>query len=237
LTAGWWDEFAARPVVVGQLLPIARELVPSVFEKAKDDASDRALNTRLGKALAAQRDRWFGDLAIRHAGTDAHTKAAAWALESSASGPNSADVDRLGAPSSAEHPQGNEPVSGSFAEDADVADMDSESSGKCLLREPERESSPESVNRYPHLPQHPQTDSEPAEKAADVVRKMASGEGDVPQPADGTVCAVCTWRAAKSVTPLGTPVCPMHRADQERLEERFGAKAVPRARGRLDHAR
>lgn len=172
--AAWWSEFEARPVVVGQLLPFARDLLPSAFEKAKDDASERALNTRLGKALATQRDRWFGDLAIRQAGIDAHTKAAAWALEP-------ADVGRPEAPSSAQHPQGNEPVSGSFADVADVADMDSGSSGNCLFPEPEKETSPESVNRHPHLPQHPQTDSDPGDPAADDVRMMPTPAADVPR--------------------------------------------------------
>ena len=80
-TGAWWSEFQARPVAVAQLVPFARDFLPSAFEKAKDDASDRALNTTLGKALAKQRDRWFGDLAVCQAGTDGHTKAVAWALE------------------------------------------------------------------------------------------------------------------------------------------------------------
>lgn len=207
-TAAWWSEFEARPVVVGQLLPFARELLPSAFEKAKDDASERALNTRFGKALATQRDRWFGEFAIRQAGTDAHTKATAWALERAASDLDAADVDPPHVPSSAQHPQRNDPVSDSIAEDADVADMDSEGSGKCLFEELEKETSPEGVNRYPHLPQHPQTDSDPASFGADDARMTAKQTGDLPQckrcsgvPEKPTsnLCDACRRDALRSV--------------------------------------
>lgn len=179
--AAWWHAYEEQQVMVALLLPVAEELLPTVFEKAKDGASERALATRLGKALAQQRDRRFGDLFIRQTGTDAHSKAATWALEPAVADADPADVAPPGAPSSAHHPQENEPDPDSFADVAEDADVDSRPSGKSSSQPLKKESSPSTRNPYPQHPQHPQTGSERADLAADDVRMVAPATTEHPQ--------------------------------------------------------
>jgi hypothetical protein len=78
----WWEAYAEAPVKAGELYALCRdqELLPSVFAGAKDDATDRALTTRLGLALRRRRDRCFGDLVVRTQ-ADAHQKATMYRLE------------------------------------------------------------------------------------------------------------------------------------------------------------
>ena len=80
----WWEAHAETPVKAGDLYALCRdrELLPSVFAGAKDDATDRALTTRLGLALRRRRDRCFGDLVVRSQ-ADAHEKATMYRLEPS----------------------------------------------------------------------------------------------------------------------------------------------------------
>lgn len=116
----WWENHGDRSVAIGELLNVAQELLPSVFSKVRDGASDRALRTRFGKALAEQRDRRFGDHFIRNAGVDKHTKGALWAIEAALD----AEPLDLESATSAEVPHETGPVSGSFAEVAEVAEDD-----------------------------------------------------------------------------------------------------------------
>ena len=80
----WWEAHAETPVKAGDLYALCRdrELLPSVFAGAKDEATDRALTTRLGLALRRRRDRCFGDLVVRSQ-ADAHEKATMYRLEPS----------------------------------------------------------------------------------------------------------------------------------------------------------
>ena len=78
----WWEAHKEAPLKAGDLFALSRahELLPSVFAGAKDNATDRALITRLGLALRQRRDRCFGDLVIRSQ-SDAHQKATMYHLE------------------------------------------------------------------------------------------------------------------------------------------------------------
>ncbi len=82
--SAWWEAHTETPVKAGDLYALCRdqELLPSVFGGAKDDATDRALTTRLGLALRRRRDRCFGELVVRTQ-ADAHEKATMYHLEAS----------------------------------------------------------------------------------------------------------------------------------------------------------
>jgi hypothetical protein len=227
-TEAWWAQTGARPLRVADLQPLAEETLPSLFEEMKQGAGDRATRTRLGKALAERQDTRFGELFIRRAGDDAHAKTALWKVERAPGDDGSADVEARKAATPARHPHENDRFADSSADVADDAGVDSVLSPHMKVSS-ERDHLRERVgNAHPRYPHHPQPDSDWTRKVADDVRGTALAGEEHPQPAPGTVCAVCKWREAKATTSLGTVVCPMHRAEQERLEDRFGRKAVPR---------
>jgi hypothetical protein len=173
----WWDSHEDEPVAVGELLEPARELLPSVFTKVRDDASDRSLRTRLGKALAEQRDRRFADYFIRDAGIDKHTKGGLWRLEHAAD----AEVHDERAPSSAHLPQAIEPVSDSFAEGAELAEDDPGSIENNRTQAPEASFAGEGGDRHPQHPHLPQSDSIRTTLAAEDARKTGDEAPHLPQ--------------------------------------------------------
>lgn len=177
-TRTWYGQHGIAAVKAGELLEIAQNVVPSVFERARDNAGDRALRTRLGKALSQRRDRSFDGIFIRHAGEDTHDGGALWRLECGTS--NGSDAS-----TSAHVPQDNASTPDTFAEHAEQAEddlgvgttFDDEAGG-----EHEVTATPK---QHPHVPHVPQPDSKRAETPADVVRKMAAPSADVPR------CRVC----------------------------------------------
>jgi|GEM_PF-1135299 len=224
-TSAWLDAHGNTGVKVADLQSIAEETLLGFFDGLKDGADNKKVRTKLGKAIAERRDTRFENLFIRRAGEDGHSKTALWCVELAAP-PAGIEAENDATP--APYPQENGPLSDSVAGDAGIAGIDSD-----LLQQMDRSSDDTSVcgeseNPYPQYPPPPQPDSEQASNGAGDVRVTAPGGEEPPQPAPGVVCAICKWREAKSFTPLGTPVCPMHRKEQEGLEERFGVKAVPR---------
>ncbi len=184
-TQSWWHERGEEPIKVADIMPLALELLPTVFENARDGATERALRTRLGKALGQRRDRRYGDLFVRQAGEDSHNGGTLWKLEIASPADDRADVGAGKSASSAQHPQGFDPFLDSAAEDADVADVDL----GLLVNGPRSSSSDRETGgggkRHPHLPQLPQTDSGTPDLGADVMRKIA------PDPADVPRCRLC----------------------------------------------
>jgi hypothetical protein len=81
-TLVWWEDFGSDPQGVAGLFVVARdrELLPSIFAGSTDNASERSLKTKLGRALKRQLDRRFGDLTIKAFGKDGHTSAAQYVL-------------------------------------------------------------------------------------------------------------------------------------------------------------
>jgi putative DNA primase/helicase len=169
-TRAWWEEHHDEPVKAASLLGHSQELLPSLFESAKESSSERALKTRLGKALAEQRDRRFGDLFIRQAGTDGHMKGALWRLELV----RGADVDGANGSTSAQHPQGERLNSDTDAEDAEHADMDSGSYRNQVFLEGGEGGNASMANRHPQDTHLPRTDTNLAPEGADVVRMMGA---------------------------------------------------------------
>jgi hypothetical protein len=141
----------------------------------RDDASERSLRTRLGKALAEQRDRRFGDLFIRNAGFDKHTKGGLWRLEEAVDAEDAATWT----PSSAHLPQENDLVSDSFAEDAELAEDDPAPSHNKQGDVSNRSFAGEGTDQHPQHPHLPQTGSKPASEPADVVRKTGQSADDL----------------------------------------------------------
>ncbi len=128
----WWENFDQQAVSVGDLFPLVRErdLLPSVFMRAKDDASERALKTRLGVALAQRRDRRFGDLFLRDLGTDGHQKGARYRLEPTPNPARFAEPPTPEREGSAEVPPDNASNVDSEAECAEPAEPPFLPSGK-----------------------------------------------------------------------------------------------------------
>jgi hypothetical protein len=162
----WWQECGDAPVKSAEVLPLALEHLPGLFERVKE--TDRAQKTALGKALGERRDRRFGDLFLRQAGADGHAKGALWRLEAV----NDADVPAQNGHTSAPHPHEIRPFSDSNTEDAELADV---VSGVFLNFSPTDAPHVESElagKSLPHLPQVPQTDSEWPAFDADVPADM-----------------------------------------------------------------
>ncbi len=174
-TRRWMSDHGSAAVKSSDLLGAAQDLLPSVFEHAKDNASERSLLTRLGRALGQRRDRAFADLFIRRAGEDAHDKAALWRVETCGTLGPAKDQP------SAHLPQDNQSTPDSFAEGADVADVVLGVNALSWLEETQRSENDGTSNNVPHVPQHPQSDSDQAVLAADVVRKVGSATTNVPQ--------------------------------------------------------
>jgi hypothetical protein len=181
-TQWWWGKYLDQSVKAADLLEQALELLPSLFEQAKENASERSLRTRLGKAIAGHRDRRFGDLFIRRAGEDGHTKGALWRLEPADGGTDPADVVAPEPATSAQHPQENRPFSDTNAEVADVADVRSGVAPHFSGGADEGKKCVRIAKQHPHLPQHPQTDTQLTLYDADVEREMPEQHPhDVPQ--------------------------------------------------------
>ncbi len=212
-TEAWWAEHGSTPVKVADLQPIAEDTLTSLFEEIKEDASDRVVRTRLGKAIAERQDTRFGDIFIRRAGGDAHTKAALWNVERRADDEGFADVDPEIATTSAGHPQDNESSPDSFADVADDADIDSGLSPRAALTGGEGHLCGEVRKAHPQYPHHPHADSESGQFPADDVRVSRPAMRPHPQckrcrrPLDAgamsNLCATCraAWLAALERTP------------------------------------
>ncbi len=203
-TRAWWARHATDAVKATDLFDLAQTLLPSVFETARDGASERSLKTRLGKALAERRDQRLGDLFVRYAGQDSHNGGLLWRLEPAVDESGSADVGVDEARTSAPHPQDNASTPDSFADVADVADVES---GVDSFFSPEEADTASAQNlepiafSHPHVPQHPHPGSKSGQSAADDARM--SGAGSRPHPqckrcrsemgADATsnLCAPC----------------------------------------------
>jgi hypothetical protein len=169
----WWEGHAERPVKSAALLHVAQEHLTSVFETARDGASERDLATRLGKALAERRDRRYGDIYLRQAGADGHSKGALWRLEP-------AEVDAEGAgtalQSSAHLPHGNGVFSDSNAEDAEDAEVVSTYARE---KPPAGNLQTTTAKRHPQVPHLPPADSTEALRDAEDVRKNHVEPADV----------------------------------------------------------
>ncbi len=173
-TRAWYAQHDVAAVKTGELLELAQNLVPSVFERARDNAGDRALRTRLGKALSQRRDRSFDGIFIRRAGDDAHDGGALWRLDRGTS--NGSDDS-----SSAHVPQDNELSPDTSAEHAEHADDDlGVGAVSCDDDKGEHEVAA-TPKQHPHVPHVPQADSDPGAERADIVRNVTSKIADVPQ--------------------------------------------------------
>jgi hypothetical protein len=200
LVAAWWEAFSSKPQGVAGLYVLVkdRDLVPSVFKGSADTASERSLKTKLGTALRAQRDRRYGDLIIRHAGTNQRTSASLYALEAAEPSRNDergyAEVQQAEGPSPdsvAEPAEPTEPVSPPYAGDekSHLPDADDVQEGRGRLEVTE-------------VQQVPQPDSQQAlfsaEPPAEPGAREALGEGEVTQVAgaDGlaVTCPACGLR-------------------------------------------
>ena len=181
-TQWWWAKYLDQSIKAAHLLEQALEFLPSLFEQAKENASERSLRTRLGKAVAGHRDRRFGDLFIRRAGEDGHAKGALWRLEPADGDTDPADVVPPKPATSAQHPQENRPIPDTNAEDADVADIESRVAPHFPGVPAAGEKCVRIAKQHPHLPQHPQTDTQLTLYDADVERKTPDQHPhDVPQ--------------------------------------------------------
>lgn len=200
----WWEWFGPEPVKAGDLLGLVmeQELLPSVFATTRDITAERALRTRLGKALGQRRDRRFGDLFIKHMGEDGHTKGALYRLELAETADPLVSEDEPSA-SSANLPHDNESTADSNAEHAEHAEVVFHLEEENDVEGPIEEGIAKEV---PHLPHLPQTDSDRADFAAEGVRKVVFNvPQDVPQRCPGCrkpmsvvrvndICGTCqTW--------------------------------------------
>lgn len=177
--ACWWQAHGEGPVKTAQLYELVRELdlLPSIFKRARDDASDRALKTMLGAALAKARDRRYGDLFIRHLGADGHQKGALYRLEPAGEPPDLAEPSADEDQGSAEVPLDNGSMSDSNAEAAEPAEpLFNTSREEFNIKEHVEGTSLEA----PHLPHVPQVDSEPAFFDAEPWRNLSSPSFEVP---------------------------------------------------------
>lgn len=161
--AAWWEERGAEPVQVVDLIPLVRDrdLIPSVFASARDDASERSLRTRLGRALSQRRDRWFGEYRIVSLGQDAHSKVALYQLEQGSGG----DPAGPGPAGPAEVPQENTPISDTNAGLAGPAGPLFHAEGRVRARDAIKEGGaraqgpPDHADQVPQVPQVPQPDT------------------------------------------------------------------------------
>ena len=174
-TRVWLADHGSSAVKAADLLRDAQELLPSVFERAKDGAQERTLLTLLGKALAQRRDRSFDGLFIRRVGDDPHAKGAFWRVEPCGTslapdGRRSADV-----------PPDNASTPDSFAERAERADVISAPVQFLDQEDDPTTESDRGPKHVPHVPHVPQPDSKQPQNDADVVRSVGVPADDVPQ--------------------------------------------------------
>lgn len=167
--AAWWQKHSDAPVKTGDLWPLVDEagLMPSIFRTAKEDASERSLKTRLGAALAKQRDRRYGDFFVRDLGQDAHGKGAVYRLERIEVATGPAERPREEPEGSAQVPQDDRSTADSKAEPAEPAEPIFKAEGRegpAVHVSEGGDNAPDSpvetATTVPHLPQVPQTDSD-----------------------------------------------------------------------------
>jgi hypothetical protein len=177
--ACWWDKHGDAPVKTGHLYDLVREweLLSSLFEAARDDATERALKTKLGKALARRRDRRYGPYSIRNVGTDGHQKGALYRLEEAREAPLPAEPQASGSPGSADVPPDNESSTDSDAEDAERAEPLFNADREEEVGEGDIEGTAMEV---PHLPHVPHTDSETGDLEAEHSRNLPGFACHVP---------------------------------------------------------
>jgi hypothetical protein len=175
--SAWWETHADAPVRTGNLYELTRQwdLLPSIFAVARDDASERALKTRLGKALGQRRDRRYGDFFIRSLGHDTHHKGALYRLESADSVNDSAERSAPNAQPSADVPQDKPSTPDTIAEVAEHAERVFNAKTEKRWGEENEEETPNNVPQLPHLPQ---TDTDSADLGAEGERKVSP---NVPQ--------------------------------------------------------
>jgi len=175
--SAWWDTHGDAPVRTGNLYELTRQwdLLPSIFAAARDDASERALKTRLGKALGQRRDRRYGDFFIRSLGHDTHHKGALYRLESADSVNDSAERSAPNAQPSADVPQHKPSTPDTIAERAEHAERVFNAKTEKRWGEKKEEETPNNVPQLPHLPQ---TDTDSADLGAEGERKVSP---NVPQ--------------------------------------------------------
>jgi hypothetical protein len=167
---GWCEMHGNGAVKTSEVLALALEYLPSLFERTRD--TDRAHRTALGKALSARRDRRFGDYFLRPAGEDGHAKGALWRLEEASDAEPPADVPGQ---SSADVPPENWAFSDSFAEDAEHAEVISGSFARATAYAGWEEEYDEGGTSLPHPPQVPHADSESAILGAEVPAEVCPG--------------------------------------------------------------
>jgi hypothetical protein len=156
--AAWWETHADASLKASDLFQLALQwdLLPSVFATARDNASERALKTRLGKALSQRRDCRYGNFFVRTLGQDSHQKTALYRLEPSPSVDNSAGRPAPDGQRPANVPQDNPSTPDTIAGDAGHA-------GRVFNARAEKSGGQEKAERIaknvPQLPQVPQTDT------------------------------------------------------------------------------
>jgi hypothetical protein len=182
--SAWNEERGSEVMKAADLLFLVRDgdMLPSVFASAKEGATDRALSSRLGKALSQRRDRRYGDLVIRSLGQDSHRKGALYRVEVASAakdgGPRSAP--------SADVPQEYGPIADTNAEHAEHAERVFNARAREIGEEDTRS---ETTINVPQLPLVPQTDTDSADLGAEGVRKVARGlPHEVPQRFKGCGC-------------------------------------------------
>ena len=176
----WWDSHRASVVKASDLLALTQkhQLLQSLFVKARDNATERSLITRLGAALSQRRDRRFGPFFIRSIGSDAHAKGAMYRLEP-------AEPSTEKEQGSAKVPQQNRPVLDSNAEPAERAEPQTQTATKTVFQPNHEEKAFQgaTVKKVPQVPHVPQTDSKRAPKPAGPLRNLTASATKVPQEA------------------------------------------------------
>jgi hypothetical protein len=165
----WWDEHQSAAVKTGDVLALTQryQLLQSLFAKARDNATERSLLTRLGTALSQRRDRRFGPFFIRMVGSDGHAKGALYRLEPAPE--VTAEPSTGQGQGSAEVPQANATVSDSKAEPAEAAEPETAPVENTMLADnrERKEVYSSSAVEVPQVPHLPQADSEMASSAAE----------------------------------------------------------------------
>ena len=150
--SAWWEALGDASVKASDLYAFTteRELLPSVFAAAPDNATERALKTRFGKALGQHRDRRHGDFFIRSLGHDTHQKVALYRLETA--GRSAAEGQRP-----ANVPQDNASNPDTFA---GGAGRSGHVFKPMLVNGSKEEKCVETANNVPQVPHVPQTDTQ-----------------------------------------------------------------------------
>jgi len=163
--AAWWETHADAPLKASDLFQLALQwdLLSSVFATARDNASERALKTRLGKALSQRRDRRYGNFFVRTLGQDSHQKTALYRLELAPSPDNSAGRlapdDQRPANVPQDNPSTPDTIAGRAGHAGPVFNARAEKS--------EGQQKEEGIEKnVPQLPQVPQTDTNSADLGA-----------------------------------------------------------------------